>query len=165
MPSPSELEIRSACADDARLLLEMIREFAEHVRMSNKVIATEDRLRQTLFGSQKYAEGLLAHWSGEPVGFAVFYHTYSTFRGEPGMFLEDLFVREAARGQGIGRALLARVAKIAKERGCGRLEWSTLDWNEPAIRFYFHLGAQPHEGSTIFGLLGEALNRLAEQAG
>ena len=163
MPSPPELEIRSAGAEDARLLLEMIREFAEHVRMSNKVIATEERLRKSLFGSQQYAEVLLADWSSEPVGFAVFYHTYSTFRGEPGMFLEDLFVRAVARRRGIGRGLLVEVARIAKKRGCGRLEWSTLDWNEPAIQFYRHIGAEPHEGSTIFGLVGDALNRLAEQ--
>jgi GNAT superfamily N-acetyltransferase len=163
MPSPPELQIRSATGEDARLLLEMIREFAEHVRMLNKVVATEERLRQTLFGPHHYAEALLAEWSGEPVGFAVFFHTYSTFRGEPGMYLEDLFVRAAARGRGVGSSLLARVARIAKERACGRLEWSTLDWNEPAIRFYRHLGAQPHEGSTMFGLLGEALNRLAAE--
>jgi GNAT superfamily N-acetyltransferase len=161
MPSPPELEIRMATPADAAVLLEMIREFAEHVRMLNKVIATEDRLRQTLFGGQSHAEALLAEWSGEPVGFAVFYHTYSTFRGEPGLFLEDLFVRSAARGRGIGRALLTRVATNAQQRGCGRLEWSTLDWNEPAIKFYRHLGAEPHEGSTIFGLRGDALDRLA----
>jgi GNAT superfamily N-acetyltransferase len=163
MPGPSELLIRSATAADARLLLEMIREFAEHVRMANRVIATEERLQQTLFGPQQLAEVLLAYWSGEPVGYAVFFHTYSTFRGQPGLFLEDLFVRPDARGRGVGRRLLARVASIAQDRGCGRLEWSTLDWNEQAIGFYCHLGAEAHEGSTTFGLLGEALNRLAEQ--
>ena len=140
MPAPPELLIRSATAEDTPLLLELIQEFATHVRMSDRVIATQQNLRETLFGPQRYAEVLLAYSSGEPVGYAVFFHTYSTFRGQPGMFLEDLFVRRSARSRGVGRALLARVARIASDRGCGRLEWSTLDWNEAAIGFYCHLG-------------------------
>jgi GNAT superfamily N-acetyltransferase len=164
MPAPSELTIRSATVEDVPLLLELIQEFAAHVRMSNRVIATESLLRQTLFGPQPYAEVLMAEWSDEPVGYAVFFPSYSTFRGQPGLFLEDLFVRRSARGRGIGRALLASVAKAASDRGCGRLEWSTLDWNEAAIGFYCHLGAQAHRGSTTFGLLGDALSRLADEA-
>jgi len=163
MATPSELAIRSATAEDAPLLLTMIHEFAAHVRLSNRVIATESQLRQTLFGPERYADVLLADWSAEPVGYAVFFPSYSTFRAQPGLFLEDLFVRQAARGRGVGRALMARVAKVASDRGYGRLEWSTLDWNEAAIGFYCHLGAEAHRGSTIFGLLGDALSRLADE--
>ena len=155
------LVIRPATADDAGLLLQLIREFAEYVQMLNIVVATDERLRQTLFGSRPCADVLLAYLGQEPVGFAVFFSTYSTFLGQPGMYLEDLFVRPAARGKGIGRALLARVAKIATDRGCGRLEWSALDWNESAIGFYLGLGAEAKEDSTVYRLLGEPLSRLA----
>jgi GNAT superfamily N-acetyltransferase len=139
----------------------MIREFAEHVRMLDKVTATEDRLRRTLFSPEPSAEVLLAHRAGEPVGFAAFFPSYSTFLAERGIYLEDLFVRPAARGRGVGSALLMRVAALAVERGCIRLEWSTLDWNEPAIEFYRNLGAEPQRGSTVYRLAGEPLAELA----
>jgi GNAT superfamily N-acetyltransferase len=165
MPRPPELAIRSATAQDARLLLELIREFAEHVKLLSAVVVTEERLRSTLFGPEPCAEVLLAFLGEEPVGFAVFFPTYSTFLGQPGIYLEDLFVRPAFRGRGIGRLLLARVAKTAADRKCGRLEWSALDWNEAAIGFYLSLGAEAKIESTVYRLAGEELSRLAEAAG
>ena len=125
------------------------------------MVATEDGLRQALFGPRPYAEVVLAEDAGAPVGFALFFHNFSTFLGRPGIYLEDLFVVPEARGRGVGRALLAHLARLAVERGCGRVEWAVLDWNAPAIRFYDSLGARPNDEWTVYRLTGDALTALA----
>ena len=155
--------IRSATPDDVPLILRFIRELAEYERMAHHVVATEEGLRETLFGARPYAEVVIAEEEGEAAGFALFFHNYSTFLGRPGIYLEDLYVRPEVRGRGIGRALLAHLARLAVERGCGRLEWWVLDWNEPAIRFYRALGAQPMDDWTVFRVDGEALETLAAE--
>lgn len=157
-----ELSIATATERDLSTILTFIKALAEYEKLADAVVATEDGLRETLFGPRVYAECLIARWSGEPVGFALFFHNFSTFLGRPGLYLEDLFVNPESRGKGIGRAILARLARIALERHCGRLEWSVLDWNESAIGFYKSIGAVPLEEWTIFRLRGEALTRLAE---
>jgi len=124
-------------------------------------VATVEKLDASLFGQRPYAEAIIGEWDGAPAGFALYFHNYSTFLAQPGIYLEDLFVVPEARGQGYGRQLLAHLARIAGERSCGRLEWSVLDWNEPAIGFYKNLGAVPMEDWTIFRLTGDALTRLA----
>jgi GNAT superfamily N-acetyltransferase len=126
------------------------------------VVATEDGLRDGLFGARPVAEVLLAYWADEPAGFALYFPNFSTFLGQPGIYLEDLFVEPEFRGRGIGKALLGRLAKIAQERNCGRLEWAVLDWNRPAIDFYRSLGAVAKDEWTVFQLAGDSLNRLAE---
>jgi len=155
--------IRVASIEDVPLILQLIRELAEYERLSHEVIATEEQLRVTLFGEHHGAEVLIAEWDGETVGFALFFHNYSTFLAQQGIYLEDLYVRERARGKGIGVALLRRLAKIAMERGCGRLEWSVLDWNELAINFYKHLGATSMDGWTIFRVTGKTLKELGKE--
>jgi GNAT superfamily N-acetyltransferase len=139
----------------------MIRDLADYEKLSHVVVATEDKIRETLFGENPPADVLLAYQSAECIGFAVFFATYSTFLGQPGIFLEDIFVKPHARGQGAGLALLKRVAAIAQERGCGRMEWEVLDWNQPSIEFYKKLGATPVDGWTKYRLTGEAFERLA----
>ena len=156
-----ELEIRAATEDDVPLILSLVKELAEYERLSHQVVATEEVLRDSLFGERRVAEVLIGHHGGEPAGFALFFHNFSTFLGRPGIYLEDLYVRPKYRGMGFGKALLARLAKLAKERGCGRLEWWVLDWNEPAIRFYKALGAVPMEDWTVYRLAGESLDELA----
>ncbi len=155
------LEIRTATEVDVPVILDFIRQLAEYEAMLSEVVATPETLRETLFGPKPYAETLLAYWEARPVGFALFFHTYSTFLSKPGLYLEDLFILPASRSLGIGTALFARLARIAQERGCGRIEWSVLNWNQPAIDFYRQLGAQPHEGWSTYRLQGEALERLA----
>ena len=155
------LRIEPAGEADVPLILGFIRELAEYERMLDKVVATEAGLREQLFGARPGAEVLIARWDGQPVGFALFFHNFSTFVGRRGLYLEDLFVRPAFRGTGVGRALLAHLARTALERGCGRLEWWVLDWNEPAIGFYRALGAQPMSAWTVFRLSGEPLAALA----
>jgi GNAT superfamily N-acetyltransferase len=157
--------IRSATTEDVPVILELIKQLAEYERLSDKVIATEQRVRDTLFAERPAAEVLLASLDGETVGFAVFFTNYSTFLARPGLYLEDLFVKPHARGKGIGKALLALLAKIAVERKCGRVEWSVLNWNEPSIRFYKALGAVPLSDWTTYRLTGEALGNLAQTAG
>ena len=157
------LAIRPAVAADVSLVLRFIRDLAEYERLPHECVATEALLRETLFGPEPQAEVLLAELDGEPAGFALFFHNFSTFLGRPGLYLEDLFVRPAARGHGVGRALLARLAAIAVERGCGRFEWAVLDWNEPAIGFYRKLGAVPLDDWTVQRVTGEALRRLAAE--
>ncbi|HSU15597.1 GNAT family N-acetyltransferase [Longimicrobium sp.] len=157
--------IRAATGADVSLILRFIRELAEYERLAHEVVATEEGLRETLFGARPYAEVAIAEADGEPAGFALFFHNYSTFLGRPGIYLEDLYVRPEARGKGIGRALLAHLARLAVERGCGRLEWWVLDWNESAIRFYRSLGVQPMDDWTVFRVAGDALRRLAGEGG
>jgi GNAT superfamily N-acetyltransferase len=158
-----ELEIRAATEDDVPLILSLIKELAEYERLSHEVVATEESLRHWLFGERRVAEVLIGHHGSEPAGFALFFHNFSTFLGKPGIYLEDLYVRPEFRGAGIGRALLVHLAKLARERGCGRLEWWVLDWNEPAIRFYKSLGAVPMEEWTVYRLTEEALDELATE--
>ena len=155
------MNVRAATRDDVPLILAFIRELAAYEKLAEEVVATENTLAATLFGPRPYAFVLIAEVEGVAAGFALFFHNYSTFLGRPGIFLEDLFVRPEARGRGAGRALLARLAAIAKERGCGRLEWAVLDWNESAIGFYRKLGATALSNWTTYRLTGEALARLA----
>jgi GNAT superfamily N-acetyltransferase len=159
-----EIEIRVATEDDVPLILALIKELAEYERLSHEVVATEEMLRDSLFGERRVAEVLIGHHEGEPVGFALFFHNFSTFLGKPGIYLEDLYVRQGCRGMGFGRALLARLAKLARERGCGRLEWWVLDWNEPAIRLYKAIGAVPMEDWTVYRVTVEALDELATKS-
>jgi GNAT superfamily N-acetyltransferase len=153
-----------AVEDDLPLILHFIEKLAEYERLRNVCVASEDNLRATLFGDRPAAEVLIARIGNEPVGFALFFHNYSTFLAQRGVFLEDLFVNPDARGRGVGRALLARLAQIAVERDCGRLEWFVLDWNDLAISFYRSLGAVPMDDWTMFRLAGDALGNLAENS-
>jgi GNAT superfamily N-acetyltransferase len=155
--------IERATERDVPLILRLIKELAEYERMSADVTATEDGLRATLFGERPAAEVVLAYAGDTPVGFALFFHNYSTFLGKPGLYLEDLFVVPDARGHGYGKQLLAHLAQIAVERDCGRLEWSVLDWNEPAIGFYRKLGATLMDEWSIFRVTGDGLRALASQ--
>ena len=153
--------IERATERDVPLILSLIKALAEYERMSSEVVATEAGLRETLFGPRPSAEVVIGYAGSEPAGFALFFHNYSTFLGKPGLYLEDLFVVPKFRGSGFGRALLTHLATLAVERGCGRFEWSVLDWNEPAIGFYKRLGATPMEAWTIFRVTGDALRALA----
>lgn len=154
--------LRFARPDDVPLILELIRGLAEYEKLAHECVATEDLLRHHLFGERPYAEVLIGEFEGRPVGFALFFHTFSTFLARPGIYLEDLFVRPEWRGRGFGRAFLRELASIAIERDCGRLEWAVLDWNEPAIRFYRRLDAVPLDEWTTFRVTGEPLRALAE---
>lgn len=157
--------IRFAQAADTPVILGFIRALAVYEKLEADCVATEESLRATLFGPRPYAEVLLIEEGGKAQGFALFFHNYSTFLARPGIYLEDLFVDPAARGKGYGKALLAKLAEIAVERGCGRLEWSVLDWNQPAIDFYLSLGARPMDEWTVYRVEGAALGALAAQAG
>lgn len=143
------------------LVLQFIRDLAEYERLAHAVVATEANIRAGLFGPRRTAEAVLAYWDGVPAGFALFFHNFSTFAGKPGIYLEDLFVKPELRGKGIGKGLLAHLARLARERDCARLEWAVLDWNEPSIRFYKSLGAEPMDEWTIYRVSGNALDRLA----
>lgn len=155
------LSIRPATIDDVGTILEFIRALAVYERMENEVVATEAGLRDALFGAEPGAEVILAELDSTPVGFALFFHNFSTFLGRRGLYLEDLFVEPRYRGRGVGRALLSRLATIAVERNCGRLEWSVLDWNEPAIALYKALGAKAQSDWTVYRVSGDGLNRLS----
>jgi GNAT superfamily N-acetyltransferase len=155
------MEIRQATEADVPLILRFIRDLAIYEKLEHKVVATEAGLRQTLFGNPRFAEVVFACVDGEEAGFALFFHNYSTFIGAPGIYLEDLFVRPEFRGRGLGKALLAHLAKLAVERGCGRVEWAVLDWNTPSINFYKSLGAIPLDDWRIFRLTGDAMEKLA----
>ncbi len=162
MALPQELLIiRQAQPEDAETIVRFIRELAEYEREPDAVQATAQSIRTQMQQSPPPFECLIAHVGDDPVGFALYFHNYSTWRGQPGMYLEDLYVTPASRGHGIGEALLQRLASLAVERGCGRLEWAVLNWNEPAIRFYRHLGAQSLSEWTVFRLTDEALTSLA----
>ncbi len=157
------IRIEKAREDDLALILSFIKELAEYERLSHEVVATEELLRESLFGERAKAEVIIAYDRDErAVGLALFFHNFSTFLGRPGIYLEDLYVQPHARGKGIGRALLVHLARLAQERRCGRLEWAVLDWNEPAIRFYKKLGAVPMNEWTVFRATGESLDKLAE---
>ena len=153
--------IRAARADDVSLILQLIGELAEYERLGHEVVATEEDLRDALLASPPHAQVLIAEVGDEAAGYALFFHNFSTFHCRRGLYLEDLFVRPAFRGQGIGKALLARLAQLAIDRRCARLEWAVLDWNESAIDFYRHLGAREMHDWTVYRVSGEALARLA----
>ena len=157
-----DVRIEPARETDAPLILRLIKALADYERLSDEVVATEAAVRASLFGDDRKAEAVIAYAGTEPVGFAVWFHNYSTFAGRHGLYLEDLFVLPEWRGRGIGRALLRHLAGIAVTRGCGRMEWAVLDWNEPAIRFYESVGARPMSEWTVFRVTGDALKRLAE---
>ena len=158
--TPGAMTIRPAAADEMPLVLSFIRELAVYEHLEHEVVATAQDLEAALSGPRPYAEVAFACVDGVPLGFALFFHNFSTFRGKPGIYLEDLFVEPALRGKGIGKALLVRLAEIARERGYGRLEWSVLDWNRPAIDFYRSLGAEAKAEWTTYRLSGERLKSL-----
>ena len=160
---PSDFHIRAAEIQDVPVLLNLIRGLAAHQGLEPEVSASEAELQVGLFSERPYAEACIAEMEGNAVGFALYFHTFSTFLGKPGLYLEDLFVREEHRGQGFGEALLRHVGRIAVERGCGRLEWVALDWNDPAIGFYRKLGAVPLDDQTTYRVSGAALKRLGEE--
>ena len=155
-----KIQIRFAQPGDERTILGFIRGLAEYENMSDDVVATEELLREWIFEKQK-AEVLLAEMDGKDVGIALFFHNFSTFLGRAGIYLEDLFVLPEYRGKGCGTALLTKLAQITVERGCGRLEWSCLDWNKPSIDFYLSLGAKPMDEWTVYRLTGDTLERMA----
>ncbi|MGZ7041733.1 MAG: N-acetyltransferase family protein [Thermoanaerobaculia bacterium] len=157
----TDFRIRFASAEDVPLILRFIRDLARYEKLEHEVVATEEILWQTLFGQRAYAEVLIAEADGDPAGFALFFHNFSTFLGRPGIYLEDLFVSPEYRGRGFGKALLARLAELAIERNCGRVEWAVLDWNTPSIDFYKSIGAVMMTDWRIFRLKGEPLEKLA----
>jgi GNAT superfamily N-acetyltransferase len=158
-----QVRVRAAVSSDVALILQFIKALADYERLSDAVVATEDDLRQTLFSSRPQAEVLIAELDKKPVGFALFFHNFSTFLGRHGLYLEDLFVLPEARGKGVGKTLLITLARLAKERQCGRFEWWVLDWNVDAIKFYEKLGAKPMSDWTVYRVEGEALNALANE--
>jgi len=157
----SQIQIRPATPQDVPLILTFIRELAEYERLAHEVVATDRDMHAALFGERPVIEAMIASLDDEPVGYALFFPTFSTFLGKPGLYLEDLYVRPAARGFGVGRELLEHLARITVERGWGRFEWSVLDWNEPSIAFYKKMGATAMDEWTIFRLTGDSLHRLA----
>ena len=161
MSQSPRLQIEPAQPSDAPLIVAMVRELAAYERLLDEVVITPEDVHRDLFGPRPYAEAVVARVEGEPVGFALWFHNYSTFAGRPGLYLEDLFVRPAFRGHGYGEALLRHLAGIALERGCARFEWSVLDWNEPALAFYRKLGAIGMDGWTVHRASGDALAALA----
>lgn len=158
------IKIKFATTEDVPLIFTFIKELAEYEKLSHEVVATEELLKKALFGEKSNTEALIAYLDEQPVAFALFFHNFSTFAGRPGIYLEDLFVRPEARGKNIGKALLTFLAKLAIERNCARLEWSVLDWNEPAIGFYKRLGAKAMDEWTVYRVTGPALQDLAQQA-
>lgn len=158
-----DLTVRPAVAADVPLIFSFIKSLAQYEKLSHEVSATEDSLRATLFGARPSAEVVIADLKGKAVGFALFFHNYSTFVGKPGLYLEDLFVQPDARGAGVGKALLVYLAQLAQSRGCGRFEWWVLDWNKDAIGFYKSLGARAMDDWTVFRVDDEALQKLASR--
>jgi GNAT superfamily N-acetyltransferase len=161
MKQVADFKIRRACVQDVPVILHLIRDLATYERAPDEVTATEERLVDVLFCERPAAEVLLAFEAESPAGFAVYFYNFSTWLGRPGLYLEDLFVKPEKRGKGYGRALLIELAKIARDRSCGRMEWAVLDWNEPAIKFYRSLGAKPMHEWTVFRLTGEEIGKLA----
>jgi GNAT superfamily N-acetyltransferase len=156
--------IRNAVPADVPTIAALIRELAEYEHLTHEVVLDETVLERHLFGPRPYADVLIAEADDEPVGFALFFHNFSTFLGRPGIYLEDLFVRPGARGRGLGTALLVALGRLARERDCGRIEWAVLDWNEPSIAFYRSLGAAPKEEWVLYRLTGEPMAALADGA-
>jgi GNAT superfamily N-acetyltransferase len=153
--------IRFAEEHDAELILQFIKELAAYEKMANEVVATKQEILETVF-HKKYAEVVICEFDKKPAGFCLFFHNYSTFLGKPGLYIEDLFVKESFRGKGLGKTILKFMAKIAIERNCGRLEWSCLDWNKPSIDFYISQGAEAMNDWTVYRVHGETLKKLAE---
>ncbi|NTV22747.1 MAG: GNAT family N-acetyltransferase [Nanoarchaeota archaeon] len=160
MENKGKIKIVQAREGDISLILVFIKALAEYEKLSDQVVATEETLKECLF-RKKYAECVLAYVDDTPAGFALFFHNFSTFLGKPGLYLEDLFVKPEFRGNGVGKALLRHLAKLAKERGCGRFEWWVLDWNTPSIEFYKKMGAVAMDEWTVFRITGPALDKLA----
>jgi len=156
----NEFKLRFAVETDVPVILEFIKELADYENMSDDVVATEEILQESLF-KRKAAEVIIGEYDGKPVGFALFFHNFSTFLGQAGIYLEDLYVKPHMRGKGLGKILLSYLAKLAKERNCGRLEWWCLDWNEPSIKFYKKLGAVPMDQWTVYRVCGDKLDELA----
>ena len=156
----SDTRVREASEGDVPLIITFIRELADYEKLSHEVVATEEGLRESLFAGRRYAEVLIAEHDGAPAGFALYFHNFSTFLGKPGIYLEDLYVRPELRESGIGRQLLVKLAHLALQRGCGRLEWSVLDWNEPSIGFYRQLGAVAMDDWTVYRVSDDALRKL-----
>jgi len=159
----ADFEIRAAVVDDVPVIFSFIKKLADYEKLAHEVVATEESLRETLFGTGKTTEVAIGYFENKPVGFVLFFHNYSTFLSRPGLYIEDLFVDESYRRRGFGAALLGHLARLAVERNCGRLEWSVLDWNEPAISFYKKLGAVPMSDWTVFRLTGQSLTDLASR--
>jgi len=164
MKNPNKFVIRPAHVEDVPIILQLIRDLATYERAPDEVVATEEQLVDVLFGERPVAEVLLAFEKESPVGFAVYFYNFSTWLARPGLYLEDLFVKPEKRGKGYGRALLVELAKIARDRGCGRMEWAVLNWNEPAIKFYQTLGAKPMNEWTVFRLTRDEIAKLADAA-
>src|SRR5437899_6602607 len=162
MKQVTDFTIRPACLEDVPVILQLIYDLATYERAPDEVTATEEQLVEVLFGEKPAAEVLLAFEEESPVGFAVYFYNFSTWLGRPGLYLEDLFVKPEKRGKGYGRALLIELAKIARDRGCGRMEWAVLDWNGPAIKFYRSLGARPMHEWTVFRLTRDGIASLAD---
>ena len=162
MTHPDSITVLPATPADVPTILALIRELAEYERLLDKVVATESSLRRDLFGPRPIVEVLMGRLGGEPVGYALFFHNYSTFLARPGIYLEDVFVKPAARGKGVGKALLRAVARSARDRGCGRMEWSVLNWNTPAIEFYESLAARPLKEWTTYRMDEAAISALAQ---
>jgi GNAT superfamily N-acetyltransferase len=158
-----DINLRVANESDVALILNFIKALAEYEKLSHEVTATDELLKQKLFGEKQVAEVILAFYKNEPAGFALFFHNFSTFIGKPGIFLEDLFVKPEYRSKGIGKILLSYLGVLAVERDCGRIEWAVLDWNDPAIKFYKKLGAKPMDEWTVFRVTGETIHDLANQ--
>jgi GNAT superfamily N-acetyltransferase len=164
MNPPDDFEIRPATPDDVPTLLALVRQLADYERLSDQVVATEDDFHAALFGERPSAEAILGFHAGRAVGFALFFQNFSTFLGRPGLYLEDLFIEEKFRGRGFGKALFLRLVDIARERGCGRMEWAALTWNTPAIAFYQSLGAEALDDWRTFRLTRTAIERLRRPA-
>jgi len=160
-PKSLKLNIRPATPNDIKLILQFINELGAYEKLSHEVVATEEKLHNTLF-LQKMAEVIIGECKGVPVGFALFFHNYSTFLGQAGLYLEDLYIKPEVRGKGFGKTMLTYLARLAVERGCGRLEWACLDWNYPSISFYKNLGAKALDEWTVYRVSGETLQKLAE---
>ncbi len=159
----NHVHVRPATSADVPLIFAFIKELADYEKLSHEVVATEDQIRATLFGARPMSEVVIASLDGTPVGFALFFPSYSTFLGRAGLYLEDLFVRPAYRRRGLGVALMRRLADEAVKTGCGRFQWQVLDWNEPSISFYKKLGAEPLEDWTVYRVTGAALQNLAKR--
>ena len=165
MSARSNFMIRTGTEEDAAVIFSLIKELAEYEHLAHEVAASVDDIRKTLFGERPFAETLIGEYEGLPISFALFFYNFSTFLGKPGIYLEDLYVQPEHRGKGFGSKMLAHIAALARERNCGRFEWSVLNWNTPAIRTYEKLGATPMKEWILYRLSGEALDRLADKTG